>query len=83
MHLLGPGKLLGDDRDEQGDHGRRLANERAQNRSTNAASPRNAPMCPVRMLARSKPTVHGTQTAIVVGQSGEPVHTDRDGRIKA
>ncbi|WP_290870982.1 type VI secretion system Vgr family protein [Aquabacterium sp.] len=28
-----------------------------------------------------KPTVHGTQTAVVVGL-GEPVHTDRDGRIK-
>jgi len=29
----------------------------------------------------TRPTVHGTQTAIVVGL-GEPVHTDRDHRIK-
>ncbi|RZI81678.1 MAG: type VI secretion system tip protein VgrG [Rubrivivax sp.] len=28
-----------------------------------------------------RPTVYGTQTALVVGL-GEPVHTDRDGRIK-
>lgn len=32
-------------------------------------------------IALSKPLVQGTQTAIVVG-TGEPVHTDRDGRIK-
>jgi type VI secretion system secreted protein VgrG len=32
-------------------------------------------------IALGKPLVHGTQTAIVVGD-GEPVHTDRDGRIK-
>ena len=32
-------------------------------------------------IALNKPLVHGTQTAIVVG-TGEPVHTDRDGRIK-
>jgi type VI secretion system secreted protein VgrG len=29
-----------------------------------------------------RPTVHGVQTAIVVGIAGEPVHTDRDHRIK-
>ena len=29
-----------------------------------------------------RPTVHGAQTAIVVGVSGEPVHTDRDHRVK-
>ncbi len=32
-------------------------------------------------IALNKPLVHGAQTAIVVG-TGEPVHTDRDGRIK-
>lgn len=32
-------------------------------------------------IALSKPLVQGTQTAIVVG-TGEPLHTDRDGRIK-
>lgn len=32
-------------------------------------------------IALHKPLVVGTQTAIVVG-TGEPVHTDRDGRIK-
>jgi len=32
-------------------------------------------------IALNKPLVHGTQTAIVVG-TGEPVHTDRDGRIQ-
>ena len=29
-----------------------------------------------------RPTVHGAQTAIVVGVAGGPVHTDRDHRIK-
>ena len=29
-----------------------------------------------------KPSTHGTQTAIVVGITGNPVHTDRDHRIK-
>ena len=29
-----------------------------------------------------RPTVHGAQTAIVVGVAGEPVHTDRDHRVK-
>ena len=33
----------------------------------------------VRLLAR--PTVHGVQTATVIG-AGEPVHTDRDHRVK-
>jgi type VI secretion system secreted protein VgrG len=33
------------------------------------------------LTVHPKPTVHGTQTAIVVGL-GEPIHTDRDGRIK-
>ena len=33
-------------------------------------------------IALSKPLVQGTQTAIVVGTEGAPVHTDRDGRIK-
>jgi type VI secretion system secreted protein VgrG len=31
---------------------------------------------------RARPSASGTQTAIVVGTAGEPVHTDRDGRIK-
>jgi type VI secretion system secreted protein VgrG len=29
-----------------------------------------------------KPTLHGTQTAIVVGTGGSPQHTDRDHRLK-
>ena len=29
-----------------------------------------------------RPTVHGAQTAIVVGVAGDPVHTDRDHRVK-
>ena len=29
-----------------------------------------------------KPTVYGTQTAIVLGVAGQPVTTDRDHRIK-
>lgn len=33
------------------------------------------------LAVHPKPTVHGTQTAVVVGL-GEPVHTDRDGRVK-
>jgi len=38
---------------------------------------------PVRLRhAPAKPSVQGSQTAIVVGLSGSPVHTDRDGRIK-
>jgi type VI secretion system secreted protein VgrG len=34
----------------------------------------------VRLHAR--PTVHGVQTALVVSAAGQPVHTDRDHRIK-
>jgi len=30
----------------------------------------------------ARPSVHGVQTAIVVGTVGQPVHTDRDHRIK-
>ena len=33
-------------------------------------------------LLHPRPTVHGQQTAIVVGASGATVHTDRDHRIK-
>ncbi|QJE02033.1 type VI secretion system tip protein VgrG [Massilia forsythiae] len=33
-------------------------------------------------LLHPRPTVHGQQTAIVVGAAGAPVHTDRDHRIK-
>lgn len=29
-----------------------------------------------------KPTVHGTQTAIVVGHNNQPIHTDRDHRVQ-
>ena len=29
-----------------------------------------------------RPSVHGVQTAVVVGTSGEPVHTDRDHRVR-
>ncbi|MEC5386375.1 type VI secretion system tip protein TssI/VgrG [Uliginosibacterium sp. H3] len=34
------------------------------------------------IVLRPRPIVSGTQTAIVVGAASEPVHTDRDGRIK-
>ncbi|WP_284337058.1 type VI secretion system Vgr family protein, partial [Comamonas sp. NoAH] len=34
------------------------------------------------MLLHPRPTVHGSQTAIVVGTQGQPVHSDRDHRIK-
>ena len=74
MHLLGPGKLLSDD-------SRRLSNDSNDPVYECHLTAQRANV-PVRMLARSKPTVHGTQTAIVVGHIGEPVHTDRDGRIK-
>ncbi|NSL57090.1 type VI secretion system Vgr family protein [Uliginosibacterium aquaticum] len=33
-------------------------------------------------LLRPRPSVQGTQSAIVVGEAGQPVHTDRDGRIR-
>jgi len=33
-------------------------------------------------LLRTRPTIGGTLSAIVVGEPGQPVHTDRDGRIK-
>lgn len=33
-------------------------------------------------LIRPRPLVHGTHSAIVVGEAGQPIHTDRDGRIK-
>ncbi len=74
MHLLGPGKLPSDD-------SRRLPNDSSDPVYECRLTAQRANV-PVRMLARSKPTVHGTQTAIVVGHIGEPVHTDRDGRIK-
>ncbi|MDR2324178.1 MAG: type VI secretion system tip protein VgrG [Acidovorax sp.] len=34
------------------------------------------------MLLHPKPTVHGSQSAIVVGTQGRPVHGDRDHRIQ-
>ena len=34
------------------------------------------------LLLHPKPTLHGSQTAIVVGTQGQPVHSDRDQRIK-
>lgn len=34
------------------------------------------------MLLHPRPTVHGSQTAIVVGTQGQPVHSDRDHRIQ-
>lgn len=34
------------------------------------------------MLLHPKPTVYGSQTAIVVGAPGSPVHSDRDHRIQ-
>ncbi len=33
-------------------------------------------------LLHPRPTVHGQQTAIVVGPAGAPIHTDRDHRVK-
>ncbi|PLK47319.1 phage baseplate assembly protein V [Uliginosibacterium sp. TH139] len=33
-------------------------------------------------MLRPRPSVQGTQSAIVVGDAGQPVHTDRDGRIR-
>ncbi len=33
-------------------------------------------------LIHPRPSVHGQQTAIVVGPAGSPIHTDRDHRIK-
>jgi type VI secretion system secreted protein VgrG len=33
-------------------------------------------------LLHPRPTIHGQQTAIVVGPSGAPIHTDRDHRVK-
>jgi type VI secretion system secreted protein VgrG len=42
--------------------------------------PHDVPFRPPRITPR--PIVHGTQTAIVVGPSGEEIHTDEHGRIK-
>ncbi|MDR7049093.1 type VI secretion system secreted protein VgrG [Duganella sp. 3397] len=33
-------------------------------------------------LLHPRPTIHGQQTAIVVGPGGTPIHTDRDHRVK-
>ena len=33
-------------------------------------------------LLHPRPTIHGQQTAIVVGPPGAPIHTDRDHRVK-
>lgn len=76
MHLLGPG-IIG--------HASRADREAANATDEPIYECRLTAQrvsVPVRMLARAKPTVWGTQTAIVVGPSGEPIHTDRDGRVK-
>jgi type VI secretion system secreted protein VgrG len=44
------------------------------------AIPASVPFRPPR-LAR-KPAIHGTQTAVVVGKSGEEIFTDKYGRVK-
>ncbi len=45
-----------------------------------ADSPKKAPFRPLRKTP--KPIVQGTQTAYVVGQSGEEIFTDKYGRVK-
>jgi type VI secretion system secreted protein VgrG len=42
--------------------------------------PYEVPYRPLRTTSR--PVVHGTQTAIVVGPAGEEIHTDEHGRVK-
>lgn len=37
---------------------------------------------PLRPRARPRPRVHGPQTAIVVGDDGEEIHTDEHGRVR-
>ncbi len=44
------------------------------------AIPASVPYRPPRIAA--KPVIHGTQTAVVVGKSGEEIWTDRYGRVK-
>ena len=44
------------------------------------ANPYRRPICPPRRTPI--PTVHGMETATVVGPSGEEIHTDEHGRIK-
>lgn len=48
--------------------------------NTFACIPKSVPYRPQRVAL--KPTVRGTQTAIVVGKSGEEIWTDKYGRIK-
>jgi type VI secretion system secreted protein VgrG len=45
-----------------------------------ACIPHEVPYRPLRKTSR--PVVHGTQTAIVVGPAGEEIHTDEHGRVK-
>lgn len=45
-----------------------------------ADNPNKAPFRPLRKIP--KPIMHGTQTAIVVGPSGEEIFTDKYGRVK-
>ncbi|UFS70708.1 type VI secretion system tip protein VgrG [Geomonas sp. RF6] len=42
--------------------------------------PAEVPFRPPRLTPR--PTVHGSQTAVVVGPAGEEIYTDEDGRVK-
>ena len=44
------------------------------------AIPKSVPFRPVR--AARRPTMYGSQTAVVVGQSGEEIWTDSQGRVK-
>jgi type VI secretion system secreted protein VgrG len=48
--------------------------------NTFTAIPHSAPFRPPRLTP--KPVVHGSQTAIVVGPSGEEIYTDKYGRVK-
>ena len=76
MHLLGPGVIA-----HAEGAGRAAANATDEPIYECKLTAQRVSV-PVRMLGRAKPTVCGTQTATVVGASGEPIHTDRDGRVK-
>ena len=66
-------------RGEAGDY-RSWDTAQAEYRNTFVCIPSGTPYRPPRRSR--KPTVHGSQTAVVVGPSGEEVYTDQYGRIK-